>query len=812
MAPDAVPLVKTMEQRIDQGAKTMCSHESLTLRSHRPGAAAALTLLALLAAVPASAQSAAYSDYPETAGYDGSYTYVRTLEGSATLIQGDTGDRQALQTNQPVLVGDRVWVAPQSRAELVLSDRNLLRIDGGSEVAFEALAGSPDRQDRETVLRLPQGNIQLVLVEDFLGEGVPRIDSPNVTVYPRDLGSYRITADGSDWTEVVARGGSADVVTREGSVLVRAGEETIVEGDRQPRERVRQAGREDSLELWGRRLDQEARYAAAPYVDDSLRYESAALGRYGSWVSVEGRHAWRPRVAVEWRPYHDGRWSFSPLGLTWVSHEPWGWVPYHYGSWDYLPSYGWVWFPGYRFAPAWVYWSWTDHYAGWVPVGYYARHYSPFYGDHFGFRFGVYGWAGGSWDYYDRWSFCSTRFIGDRDQHHHVRDGGRFGRENRIAVPRQGLITTDTRGVTRTAVQRSEGIVEAIASRRGDSRELPDVTPFVARRQDLPDEVRSRILVDRRESAGSGRSVAVIAPDARPTRSVATRPAVVDRVGRTVSAAPERAPQRIDRPESAGGERQAPAVTPRPAVRPDSGRSAESWRTSAGTVRDAAPRAPQAVRPEAESPSRTEARPSPPARVDPRPAARPPADSSRSAAPTRIEPRPQERPRSEPPSNAREQSSSWRERAPVLPERSSIPRRVIEGVRSNSSGSTPFRSADPRVDPRVEARPDPRVAPRVETRPDPRMAPRIETRGEVRPSPPARVEPSRSYRPSSPPPARVESSPPSRSRSSSPPAQARSAPSSGSRAQAAPSRSPSRSSSSSSSGRATRGRERPPTE
>jgi hypothetical protein len=471
-----------------------------------------------------------------------------------------------------------------------------------------------------------------------------------------------------------------------------------------------------------------------------------------------------------------------------------------------------VWFPGYRFAPAWVYWSWTDHYAGWVPVGYYARHYSPFYGDHFGFRFGVYGWAGGSWDYYDRWSFCSTRFIGDRDQHHHVRDGGRFGRENRIAVPRQGLITTDTRGVTRTAVQRSEGIVEAIASRRGDSRELPDVTPFVARRQDLPDEVRSRILVDRRESAGSGRSVAVIAPDARPTRSVATRPAVVDRVGRTVSAAPERAPQRIDRPESAGGERQAPAVTPRPAVRPDSGRSAESWRTSAGTVRDAAPRAPQAVRPEAESPSRTEARPSPPARVDPRPAARPPADSSRSAAPTRIEPRPQERPRSEPPSNAREQSSSWRERAPVLPERSSIPRRVIEGVRSNSSGSTPFRSADPRVDPRVEARPDPRVAPRVETRPDPRMAPRIETRGEVRPSPPARVEPSRSYRPSSPPPARVESSPPSRSRSSSPPAQARSAPSSGSRAQAAPSRSPSRSSSSSSSGRATRGRERPPGE
>jgi len=795
----------------------------------------ALALLVAPAAAPARADVTGYSDYPETAGYEGSYSYVRTLEGSATLIQGDTGERQPVQTNQPVLVGDRIWVAPRSRTEVVLSDRNLVRIDGDSELIFEALAGSPDRQDRSTVLRLPQGNVQLVVTSDFLGEGLPRLDTPNATVYPRGVGSYRITADGSDWSEVVVRDGSAEVVTREGSLLVGAGQEAVVEGDYRPRENVRRASREDSLELWGRRLDQEARYAAS-YVDDSLRYDAAPLDRYGSWVSVQGRHAWRPRVAAEWRPYWHGRWSFSPLGLVWVSNEPWGWVPYHYGAWDYLPSYGWVWFPGYRFSPAWVYWSWTDHYAGWVPVGYYARHYSPFYGPHYGFRFGVYGWAGGHWSHYDRWNFCSTGHIGHRDQHRFVRDGDRFGREHRLAVPRRGIVTTDTRGLTRTAVQRSEGIVQAISARRADARgELPDVTSFVARRQDLPDDVRSRILIDRREGASgerSGRAVSVMAPDAAParsSRSVAERPAVRDGVARAIPAVPQRA----ERPAGSGAERTAPAVAPRPAASPDRGRSTEgsrgeSWRAPERTVREAAPRAPERARSEAEPPRRVESRPAP--------------TPSRAESP-RVETRPAERPSRavpEPPASAdRGEASSWRERAPVLPERSregaadrfSVPRRVIEGVRSNSSGSTPFRTAprpsrvEPRIDPRVEPRIDPRVAPRIDprsappaaTRSVPRPAPRVDPRVEPRVQPPQqrsseprRIEPRPSARPS-PPPARVQSPPPSRARSSSPPPRSYSPPSRESRSSSA-ARAPSRSESSrsSSSGRAARSRERPP--
>ncbi|MFP3941756.1 MAG: DUF6600 domain-containing protein [Thermoanaerobaculia bacterium] len=497
-----------------------------------PGATLAAALLlagTALAAPPAAAVTTGTESgeptVPETAGYEGSYTYVRTLEGSATLIQGDTGDRDALQANQPVLVGDRVWVSPRSRAELVLSDGNLLRIDGGSEVVFEALAASPDRQDRATVLRLPEGNVQLVVVRDFLGEGLPRIDTPNSTVYPRDLGTYRITAGGPDWSQVVARDGSAEVVTPEGALLVRAGEEAVVEGEHRTRQRVRRAGREDSLELWGERLDRRARQADVPYVDESLRYEAASLERHGSWLRIEGRYAWRPRVGADWRPYWHGRWAFSPLGLTWVSNEPWGWVPYHYGSWDHLPGHGWVWFPGQRFAPAWVYWYWTDGYAGWVPQGYYTRHYHARFGPRFGFRFGVYGWAGGHWSHYDRWIFCSTGFIGHRHQTRFVADGRRFPREQRIAVPRRGILTTETRGIDRDRLRRGDGVIEAISARRSP-RDLPDVTDFVARSPELPDDVRGRVLVDRRDpGAASDRRAPMIAVDEGvPTGAARTAP------------------------------------------------------------------------------------------------------------------------------------------------------------------------------------------------------------------------------------------------------------------------------------------------
>ena len=472
---------------------------------------------------------------PAAADRDESYGYFRVIDGSATLIQAGSGTRTPAEVNQPVMAGDRILVPGSSRVEVILPDRNILRLDGGTEVTLEQLAASPDRDDPNTVLRLHDGNILFTVIADSLGDQLPRVDTPNASVYPQAYGTYRITSSQDTWTEVTVRRGKAEVVTDRsdrGGEEVRADETAIVEGERYAEIEVESAASYDSLERWADRLEDEARYASTDddYLDDNLRYQSAPLSRYGSWISVSGRRYWRPRVAVGWRPYSQGRWAYTPSGLTWVSYEPWGWVPYHYGSWDYLPSHGWVWQAGYRWAPAWVYWYWGPSYVGWCPTGYYTSYYRGHYPY---FRHGVYGWAGGSWDHWNHWTFVGSDYFrgyrnGYRNGYWDGRKDGRWDTWNvgRHAVPidelrrrgplDRGIVTTDTRPLRpdtwddpRHAIRvltegpggrpryNDAGGRPGAAPAPAGGAELPDVTPFIERRRELPPGVVRTVIADR---------------------------------------------------------------------------------------------------------------------------------------------------------------------------------------------------------------------------------------------------------------------------------------------------------------------------
>jgi hypothetical protein len=100
----------------------------------------------------------------------------------------------------------------------------------------------------------------------------------------------------------------------------------------------------------------------------------SSLGVHGDWVYAgNGVYGWRPRhVAVGWRPYYYGHWVWSVDGWFWVSAEPWAWAVYHYGRWYFDDYYGWVWLPGYDWAPAWVEWRYDGAYVGWAPLCPYA--------------------------------------------------------------------------------------------------------------------------------------------------------------------------------------------------------------------------------------------------------------------------------------------------------------------------------------------------------------------------------------------------------------------------------------------------------
>jgi len=113
------------------------------------------------------------------------------------------------------------------------------------------------------------------------------------------------------------------------------------------------------------------RPAPAPVVTNgavSAFYSS--LSPYGQWViTARFGQCWRPYgVPAGGRPYTNGYWILTDYGWTFVSNAPWSWACYHYGRWFSDSRYGWVWYPGLEWAPAWVVWRTGGDYVGWAPI------------------------------------------------------------------------------------------------------------------------------------------------------------------------------------------------------------------------------------------------------------------------------------------------------------------------------------------------------------------------------------------------------------------------------------------------------------
>jgi hypothetical protein len=78
---------------------------------------------------------------------------------------------------------------------------------------------------------------------------------------------------------------------------------------------------------------------------------------------------WKPTVTdAGWKPYTNGKWIYTAQGWVWASNDHWGWAVYHYGRWWNSKKFGWVWMPGYVWAPAWVMWRVADNHVGWTPL------------------------------------------------------------------------------------------------------------------------------------------------------------------------------------------------------------------------------------------------------------------------------------------------------------------------------------------------------------------------------------------------------------------------------------------------------------
>ncbi|MEI9999908.1 MAG: DUF6600 domain-containing protein [Verrucomicrobiota bacterium] len=161
--------------------------------------------------------------------------------------------------------------------------------------------------------------------------------------------------------------------------------------------------------------------ATGPVGDGSVSFQTFydGLAPYGNWINTDKYgYVFQPTESnSDWRPYTYGHWVNSDAGMTWVGDDPFSWATDHYGRWVNLENYGWVWVPGYTWAPAWVSWRQGDEDVGWAPlppdsdqgIDYYGNDYADWdYGYHIGDDSDLYYGIGPWW-----YNFCPIVFIGD---------------------------------------------------------------------------------------------------------------------------------------------------------------------------------------------------------------------------------------------------------------------------------------------------------------------------------------------------------------------------------------------------------------
>jgi hypothetical protein len=302
---------------------------------------------------------------------------VSVLSGDVSVKRGDSGDWVAAVVNGPLVVGDSVFSATDSRAELQFDWANFARLGENTEVRMAEL------DYNRYLLQVSRGTLLFSVIRD--SEARVEISLPSVSIRPQEKGLYRVDVFEDGTAKVTVRAGRLEIYTPHGSQYLASGRAMIVRGSLDdPEFRVVAADGRDGLDEWARNRDSELREARSyQYVSQSV-YGAEDLDPYGDWEYVQPYgYVWSPRVAAGWAPYRQGRWAWMDwYGWSWVSYDPWGWAPYHYGRWFWNSS-RWCWWPGDMHSRHY----WRPALVGWIGFG----HGDWSFGS--GFGFGSIGWV-----------------------------------------------------------------------------------------------------------------------------------------------------------------------------------------------------------------------------------------------------------------------------------------------------------------------------------------------------------------------------------------------------------------------------------
>jgi hypothetical protein len=318
-----------------------------------------LTLLPLALAISLQAQQR-----------DRHQSYISYDEGGTIIRSGEDGKQIDAARNVPVYPADEITTGRRGRAEIHLSDGNILGVDRATTIRLRSILDSYEGDANETVVELRYGKVAVQRTD--VGADHIRLDTDNASYVANYEAVYSVETDTRGKDRVTVFDGNVEVRTPQRTSRLRAGESASVD-DHGPFDLIGdQRYAADDFERWFLKRAEKFSNSNSRYMDRRLSYWNDDLDDYGRWVFVSGiGYSWRPTVSVGWRPYYNGYWSRRHGCLTWISYDPWGWGTYHYGRWAFDPGYGWVWVPGYGYSPAWVYWWYGPSYVGWAPAGWY---------------------------------------------------------------------------------------------------------------------------------------------------------------------------------------------------------------------------------------------------------------------------------------------------------------------------------------------------------------------------------------------------------------------------------------------------------
>ncbi|HUP62786.1 MAG TPA: DUF6600 domain-containing protein [Thermoanaerobaculia bacterium] len=430
-------------------------------------------------------------------------SYISYDEGGTVVRSAEDGKDIEAHRNLPVYPGDEVVTARRGRAEVHLSDGNIIGIDRASAIRFRSILDAYEGEDNETVAELRYGKVAVQRTD--IGRDHVRLDTDNASYVANHESIYSVESDSRGRDRVTVFEGSIEVRTPARSTRLRAGDAASVD-DRGVFDLVGdQRTSADDFERWFLKRAERAGSYTSKYMDRRLSHWNSDLDDHGRWVFATGiGWGWRPYVSVGWRPYYNGYWSHRRGCLTWVSYDPWSWGTYHYGRWAHDPFQGWFWVPGSGYSPAWVYWWYGPSYVGWAPSGWWDCHrgyynwaYRPY--RHHGARFGAgfYGRVRVSDMDLRPWTFVDSNTI----------VSGRIDRAALTTDAIKGRLTRDNSGFATIAGGPSRFTREQLRDpaesirRRGlgsdagiEAGTPADLTPFFRRDGQVAANVRDRIV------------------------------------------------------------------------------------------------------------------------------------------------------------------------------------------------------------------------------------------------------------------------------------------------------------------------------